>query len=492
MRYPISVYIISALLFGAILLVFFVPTAAAQNQAPYADAGRDFTVAVGVTGNFHGIGVDDDGRIDLYEWDFEGDGTYDWSDLDHGDATWTYQEVDVYYAMLRVTDNDAATDTDVVRVEVVTGNEPPTADPGPDLKWWAKDLVHFEGKGNDSDGHIMEYRWDFDGDGTWDHTSDDDGIHDYMYTIPDTYYPVFMVIDDGVIPANDTESIKVVIYEENKPPIVSAGLDMTAHAKESVRFEGTAKDSDGKIIKYEWDFDSDGDVDWSSKNAGTTFWSYDSPGKYTAKLTVTDNHELPRRSEDSIQITVLAENKPPTSLAGEDISIKEGELAQFKGKGTDDDGNVVQFRWDFDNDGIIDWISNQNGNTYNYYETPGEYTARLEVKDDVGAYANSTLIVNVEEVKTVTKEEPLLAFNLSFIIALIIGIAVGAGIGVGATYAYLHASIARKYQKIKQLETGNGDGTRAGAPGLDDESSFRGTQVGEREPPAYRGGDELQ
>ena len=59
-----------------------------------------------------GTGTDADGVIVLYEWDFEGDGTYDWSSASTGDTAHTYSTPGQYDAVLRVTDDDGLTDTD--------------------------------------------------------------------------------------------------------------------------------------------------------------------------------------------------------------------------------------------------------------------------------------------------------------------------------------------------------------------------------------------
>jgi PKD repeat protein len=57
----------------------------------------------------------------LYEWDFDGDGTFDWSSPETGDPTYTYTSSGSHNATLRVTDDEGATDTATVTIDV---NEP--------------------------------------------------------------------------------------------------------------------------------------------------------------------------------------------------------------------------------------------------------------------------------------------------------------------------------------------------------------------------------
>jgi hypothetical protein len=60
----------------------------------------------------------DGGDIVLYEWDFDGDGTYDFSRLTPESAAHTYQAPGTFNATLRVTDDEADTDSCTVAITV--------------------------------------------------------------------------------------------------------------------------------------------------------------------------------------------------------------------------------------------------------------------------------------------------------------------------------------------------------------------------------------
>jgi cyclophilin family peptidyl-prolyl cis-trans isomerase len=89
------------------------------NKTPIADAGVNQTARVGISFLFNGTGKDPDGKIVLYEWDFDSDGVYEYSNKNTGSATHIYNETGVYTACLRVTDDKGATDTDEMRVYCV-------------------------------------------------------------------------------------------------------------------------------------------------------------------------------------------------------------------------------------------------------------------------------------------------------------------------------------------------------------------------------------
>ena len=71
--------------------------------------------------HLNGTGYDPDGgNITLYEWDFDGDNTYDWSSTSSGSTTHIYNSAGIYNATLRVTDDENQTDTDIAVINVRT------------------------------------------------------------------------------------------------------------------------------------------------------------------------------------------------------------------------------------------------------------------------------------------------------------------------------------------------------------------------------------
>ena len=73
---------------------------------------------------FTGNGEDSDGIIAKYEWDFDGDGKYDWGNTTTGEIKYKYKKPGTYTALLRVTDNDGATANDTITIVVEEKEEP--------------------------------------------------------------------------------------------------------------------------------------------------------------------------------------------------------------------------------------------------------------------------------------------------------------------------------------------------------------------------------
>ena len=94
--------------------------------------------------------------------------------------------------------------------------------------------------------------------------------------------------------------------------------------------------------------------------------------------------------------TETAVNQPPTATV--DTYQKVGEInknVEFKGSGTDPDGSIVKYEWDFDGNGVYDWSSSTSASTTHAYTTPGTYFPVLRVTDNDGATDTDYLRVNV-------------------------------------------------------------------------------------------------
>lgn len=80
------------------------------NASPVSGVGP-------LTVNFDGSATDD-GSIVSWQWDFEGDGTYDYSSTTSPAAAHTYNDAGVYVAALKATDDDGLSNTALVEIKV--------------------------------------------------------------------------------------------------------------------------------------------------------------------------------------------------------------------------------------------------------------------------------------------------------------------------------------------------------------------------------------
>jgi hypothetical protein len=88
----------------------------------------------------------------------------------------------------------------------------------------------------------------------------------------------------------------------------------------------------------------------------------------------------------------------PVAIAGDSLTVDSGEIVQFNGAGTDRDGTIVLYEWDFNGDGIYDWSSVENGRTTNIYNDAGsKWITTLQVTDNDGNTATDSVTVTVRE-----------------------------------------------------------------------------------------------
>ena len=89
----------------------------------------------------------------------------------------------------------------------------------------------------------------------------------------------------------------------------------------------------------------------------------------------------------------------PSAFAGPDMVVIIGETVEFFGQGVSADDDIIEYTWDFDSDGIVDFVSTQTAETTYIFITPGVYQSTLTVTDSLGRISRDSrrIIVVAEE-----------------------------------------------------------------------------------------------
>ncbi|MFC7133201.1 MULTISPECIES: PKD domain-containing protein [Salinibaculum] len=159
---------------------------------------------------------------------------------------------------------------------------------------------------------------------------------------------------------------------------------------ETVRFTADTEsfDPDGEIDEYSWRVDGR-----KLSNYPSFQYSFDGPGEYEVRLTVTDDDGATDTMTKTVTVRGTGENQLPTA----DFSVtpqqpKPGEEATFLADASDPDGEVVAYAWQIDGQRI------SGGSEFAVYLPEArEYDVRLTVTDDDGAVAATSETISVTD-----------------------------------------------------------------------------------------------
>ena len=269
-------------------------------------------------------------------------------------------------------------------------NLPPTAEANGPYMGSKSAAVSVTAAGStDSDGTIVQYEWDCDGDGVFEVTSTNATESCGPYTLGGTNTVSLRVTDDQGLTDTDTTTITV----PNVGPTADAGGPYTTNQGVPVTIDGSGStDGDGGTLAYAWDCNTG---DGTSYTTGTDSFSctYPDDGTYTGLLQVCD----PEGTCDTGAFQVTSTNTLPTADAGGPYTTNQGVPVTLSGSSsTDPDGIISTYQWDCDvSDGLSFSLPSALPSFTCSYPDDGQFTATLRVVDDDGGIDDATALVDV-------------------------------------------------------------------------------------------------
>lgn len=173
-------------------------------------------------------------------------------------------------------------------------------------------------------------------------------------------------------------------------PTVQAFADpASGEAPLDVQFSATGLDPQGGALIYRWEFSEGGSTLQQSPAR-----RYETPGTYTATVTVTDPQG--KTASETVEIVVSERaNAAPSVIAAADPTTGRAPLTvKFGAQAFDPDGpeNEMTYLWDFGDEGAAQFGSSPS----HTYRTPGTYTATVTATDAQGAFDTAEMTIVVD------------------------------------------------------------------------------------------------
>ena len=254
--------------------------------------------------------TDPDDAIVSYDWDFDGDGTFD-ATTSGPTSTHVFATPGSRLAVVRVTDASGA--ESIASLTVNVANLAPSASFSAPGLASAGDSVPLDASASDDlDGTIAHYRWDFDGNGIFDA---DTPSPTFVHTFPanGTYLVRLRVIDDL---GGFTDVIHAITVT-GAPFAAFSILTDPVEAGSPVLFDASGSfDTDGTVDRYDWDLDGNGSYETSTGSDPTASMTYANPGSVTVRVRVTDDQGGQGSAAHTFTVKAAPSAPAPTPTGG--------------------------------------------------------------------------------------------------------------------------------------------------------------------------------
>lgn len=327
-----------------------------------------------------------------YKWDFDNDGLFEEAGEDKEVVSHTYTSTGIFTAKLEATGLNGNKDTVTTNITVNEGGagslNPTACFTVSDTMCETDCLIYFDASCSSDD--VIDYKWDFTGDGIFQLQGSNEILTSYIYTQGDTFTPMLVVRKDNNIQDTFSTSI-VVINTEMLPPTACFSISPeTPNVDDTIIFDATCSEN---ALIYRWDFDGDGVFETSGNDKEIVTHTYDAPGNYTAVLSVENAHGDIDETEVTVQVNIATPIMPTACFAASESTCSVDCSVTFDASCSVD---AALYRWDFNDDGVFDVIGSGDVVTNHAYTEVGTYTIRLQVESIDGSTDEITTDIQVD------------------------------------------------------------------------------------------------
>ena len=241
---------------------------------------------------------DEDGSITKYEWDLDGDGTFE-KTTTGATTSRRYTAPGAITVKVRVTDDDGAKATDSL---LLKAHRAPAARITSKKVAVVGEGLTFTSASTDDNG-IAALEWDMDGDGSFERTGPQQstsfgttGPHKVSLRATDT------------LGAKSTTSVTVRVHRA--PTALITTQPPAPVVNQPTVLDGSSSTDDGTIAKYEWDLNGDGTFETGTAAVPRVTTTFTAIGPATVGLRVTDGDGATDQSTLRVQVAAT----PPATI----------------------------------------------------------------------------------------------------------------------------------------------------------------------------------
>jgi len=336
-------------------------------------------------------------------WDYEGDGIWDTQFSKTKLVKHFFLLPGTYTIKLEVMDSHGASSTATKSVVVHESSSAPiaafTISPETGKQ---TDFFTFDASGcldAEDPLSVLEVRWDFQDDGEWDTHYSTNKAAVWVYGAPGDFVVKLEVRDSDGLTGSTTKLLSVT--EANIKPEAYYIVNPESGTTETIfNFDASgSSDPEDKLddLQVRWDWENDGVWDTGLRTIKTITHQFSIAGDYLVVLEVMDTEGYASTFSRTFQIT--NPNTPPT--AHFTVDPKTGDINTkfaFDASGStdlEDLTEVLEVRWDWNNDNIYDTEFTTDKTAIKQYNEPGTYIVKVQVRDSGGLTSTKADLVYV-------------------------------------------------------------------------------------------------
>lgn len=194
-------------------------------------------------------------------------------------------------------------------------------------------------------------------------------------------------------------TVTLTVNKVNKPPVAAFRFSPeTPKMGDQVCFNASeSHDPDGKIVRYEWDFDGDGTFDETTTEPKVCR-VFELAGNFNVTLRVTDDDGATAEFTATVTVNGTAPMRvaiPIARFTFSPLAPNAGEPVTFDASASQSgNGEITQYEWDWNGDGVFDETVTTPTVQHTFSDS-GPREVKLRVTNSQGRTAEFSAIVTV-------------------------------------------------------------------------------------------------